>query len=54
MTLAQWNISYDYSIDYLHELIEDDKISVNEKYKPLLLELLDTKKEENISSKSGL
>lgn len=54
MTLAQWNISYDYSIDYLHELIEEDKIVVNEKYKPLLLELLDTKQNENISSKSGL
>jgi hypothetical protein len=38
----------------LHELIEENKIIINEKYKPLLLDLLDTKKEENISSKSGL
>ena len=54
MTLAQWNISYDYSIDYLHELIEEDKIAVDEKYKTILLDLLDTKKECNISNKSGL
>lgn len=54
ITLAQWNITYDYSIDYLHELIDENKIIINEKYKPLLLDLLDTKKEENISSKSGL
>jgi hypothetical protein len=52
--LAQWNITYDYSIDYLHELIEEDKIVMDEKYKSSLLELLDAKKEENISIKSGL
>jgi len=54
ITLAQWNITYDYSIDYLHELIEEDKIVMDEKYKSSLLELLDAKKEENISIKSGL
>lgn len=52
ITLAQWNISYDYSLDYLHELIDNDTIQIPDDKKNLMLELLDDKKSVNVSYKS--
>lgn len=54
MTLAQWNISYDYAIDFLHELFENNDIQIDAEKKEYIWTLLDTKKEVNISNKSWL
>lgn len=54
ITLAQRNISYDYAIDFLHELFENGNIHTHENEKENILSILDTKKEINISNKSWL
>ena len=52
LTLAQWCISYDYSLDYLHQLIQDDVISIYPvEKKDTILDFLDNKNQINNKNK---
>lgn len=54
LTLSQWCLSYDYSLDYLHQLVEDDVISIYPiEKKDEILKFLNNKNQINISNKSS-
>ena len=52
ITLDQWNISHDYALDYLSQIISDDIIKFQNKEKWEILDLLDQKNSICISNKT--